>query len=229
MGTKRLLTIAGIAGSLLWASSAHAATVSIGLAEPAGAPVLVGSGPDFAAFVGAFGTFSTNIVSGTVGVFPDLLGSTTSNVSTATPGQLEVVVTAQGLTSPTSAFTSFLTSNTLPPGWTVTEQTFVDTANGLFTTTPGGTVTQLASNLFSSISTAVQGKAANSGSLYSITELYILTSTGAGGPALSTIDVAANPVPLPATLPLLGSGLLGLWAWGRKRRAASRDRQAATA
>src|SRR6516225_8651431 len=171
MGAKELLGSIAVAGSLMWASSAYAATVSIGLAEPAGLPTLEASSPDLATFVGAIGTFSTNIVTGTVGVFPSLLGSTTSNISTATPGTLEVVVTAQGLTTPTLAFTSSLTSNTLPAGWSVTEQTFVDTANGLFTTTAGGTVTQLAAHVFNNIDTAVISHIGpDTGSLYSVTE-----------------------------------------------------------
>jgi hypothetical protein len=111
---------------------------------------------------------------------------------------------------------SSFTSNSLPTGWSVREQTFIDTANGLYTTTPGGTVTQLGNVLFNAIGTSVTAALAPSGALYSVTHLYTIVATGAGS-ALSTITLAT---PIPGALPLFATGLLGLWALRRKRKAA---------
>jgi hypothetical protein len=221
MRAARVLAIAGITGSILWASSAGAATISVGLQEAGFGSPLGSITNEGIGFNGAYGTFSANIVSALPGIFPDLLNSNTLNTSSATPGTLSVYVTIQGLTTPISSVLSSLTTNLLPAGWSVTEQTFLDTGNGLFTTS-GGSVTMLSSHTFTNPPTAGPdtskvNAAISSGSMYSITELYVITSSGLGGPANNTIDVVAT-TPLPGALPLLGSGLIGLWAWGRKRK-----------
>jgi hypothetical protein len=45
-----------------------------------------------------------------------------------------------------------------------------------------------------------------------------LVSSGASDFDYNDMVVQFHPVPLPATLPLLGSGLVGLFAYGRRRR-----------
>ena len=130
-------------------------------------------------------------------------------------GTLRVFVTSQGNTDVNSNWISSFTSNSLPTGWSVREQTFIDTANGLFTTT-GATVTQLGNTLFNAIGTSVAAAIAASGNNYSVTHLYTIVATGAGS-ALSTITLAT---PIPGALPLFATGLLGLWALRRKRKAA---------
>ena len=117
-----------------------------------------------------------------------------------------------------SNWISSFTSNSLPTGWSVIEQTFIDTANGLFTTT-GATVTQLGNTLFNAIGTSVTAAIAASGNNYSVTHLYTIVATGTGA-ALSTINLQTLPIPLPGALPLFATGLLGLWALRRKRKAA---------
>ena len=114
-----------------------------------------------------------------------------------------------------SNWISSFTSNSLPTGWSVREQTFIDTANGLFTVTPGATVTQLGNTLFNAIGTSVAAAIAASGNNYSVTHLYTIVATGTGS-ALSTITLAT---PLPGALPLFATGLLGLWALRRRRKA----------
>jgi hypothetical protein len=57
---------------------------------------------------------------------------------------------------------------------------------------------------------------AASGNMYSVTHLYTIIATSAGA-ALSTITLST---PLPGALPLFATGLLGLWAVRRKRKAA---------
>jgi uncharacterized protein (TIGR03382 family) len=113
-----------------------------------------------------------------------------------------------------SNWISSFTSNSLPTGWSVREQTFIDTANGLFTTT-GATVTQLGNTLFNAIGTSVAAALAPSGNNYSVTHLYTIVATGTGA-ALSTITLAT---PIPGALSLFAAGVLGLWALGRRRKA----------
>ena len=57
---------------------------------------------------------------------------------------------------------------------------------------------------------------AASGNNYSVTHLYTIIASSAGS-ALSTINLQT---PLPGALPLFATGLLGLWALRRKRKAA---------
>jgi hypothetical protein len=77
-------------------------------------------------------------------------------------------------------------------------------------------VTALGSSVFNAIGTSVAAAIAASGALYSVTEVYTIVATGTGS-ALSTITLST---PIPGALPLFATGLLGLWALRRKRKAA---------
>ena len=223
----KLLALAGIASAFLWASTANSATVTIGAAPGAGplpSPNTVASSPLGATSsscvscaAATWGVFSANQITATgrpVNPLPNILGSTSFNISTEGPGTLRIFVTSQGNTEVNSNWISSFTSNSLPTGWSVREQTFIDTANGLFTTT-GATVTQLGNTLFNAIGTSVAAALAPSGNNYSVTHLYTIVATGTGS-ALSTITLST---PLPGALPLFATGLLGLWALRRRRKA----------
>ena len=223
----KLLALAGIASAFLWASTANSATVTIGAAPGAGplpSPNTVASSPLGATSsscvscaAATWGVFSANQITATgrpVNPLPNILGSTSFNISTEGAGTLRVFVTSQGNTEVNSNWISSFTSNSLPTGWSVREQTFIDTANGLFTTT-GATVTQLGNTLFNAIGTSVAAALAPSGNNYSVTHLYTIVATGTGS-ALSTITLAT---PIPGALPLFATGLLGLWALRRRRKA----------
>ena len=224
----KLLALAGIASAFLWASTANSATVTIGAAPGAGplpAPNMVGSSPlgatsssCVACNPAIWGVFNANQITATgrpINPLPNILGSTSFQINAGEGGTLRVFVTSQNNTDVNSNWISSFTSNSLPSGWSVREQTFIDTANGLFTTT-GATVTQLGNTLFNAIGTSVAAALAPSGNNYSVTHLYTIVATGAGS-ALSTITLAT---PLPGALPLFATGLLGLWALRRKRKAA---------
>jgi hypothetical protein len=222
---RRFLSFAGIASAFLWASTANAATITIGLQEAGfngGAiQTVASSATGVAQFAGAFGTFTSITASGTGNPpLPDgqLLNSNTLDVSGATPGTLNVYVTSSGNTSPTGLipFLSSFTNNLLTAGWTVTERTFLDAGNGVFATT-----TALGSAVFDAIGTSVTTTLAATGAgPYSLTHLYTIVATGIGS-ANSTINLSA--VPLPGALPLFATGLLGLWALRRKRKAKAEE------
>jgi len=153
---------------------------------------------------------------------PSLLNSQTIDVSAAAPGTLNIFVTSQNLTSPTGFlnFLSGFTSNFINGPLTVTEQTFLDTGNGQFTTT-GATVTALGSHTFTGpgLETASALLAHLAGAPYSVTEVFTIVTTGTGiGNTNDTINLSASAVPLPGALPLFAGGLVGLWALGRRRR-----------
>jgi hypothetical protein len=223
----KLLALAGIASAFLWASTANSATVSIGATpSPIGAPTQVAApalgGNVFACGImnvcapAIWGTFTGNLITATgrpVDPLPTILGSTSLQISTGEAGTLRVFVTSQGNTDVNSTWISSFTSNSLPSGWSVREQTFVDPANGQFTTT--GTATPVGNALFNAIGTSVASAVAASGNNYSVTHLYTIVATGAGS-ALSTITLAT---PLPGALGLFATGLLGLLVLRRKRKA----------
>ena len=224
----KLLALAGIASAFLWASTANSATVTIGAAPGAGplpAPITVATSAAGATSFSClpcapavWGVFNANQITATgrpINPLPNILGSTSFQINAGEGGTLRVFVTSQGNTDVSSNWISSFTSNSLPTGWSVREQTFIDTANGLFTST-GATVTQLGNTLFNAIGTSVAAALAASGNNYSVTHLYTIVATGAGS-ALSTITLAT---PIPGALPLFATGLLGLWALRRKRKAA---------
>jgi len=213
----KLLALAGIASAFLWASTANSATVTIGLQQSTvngGAITVEAVGPAGFASIGAlpYGTFTANTVDGTgrpILPAPSVLDSSSLNVSSAAAGTLRVWITSQGNTDVTNSWLSSFTSNLLPAGWSVTEQTFLDPANGLFST-----AINLGTAVFNQIGTSVAAAIAASGNNYSVTHLYTIVATGAGV-ANSTIDLST---PIPGALPLFATGLLGLLALRRKRK-----------
>ncbi len=208
-----LIAGASLAGAM--ATSAWADNVFVGLQQ--GGPITqVDSGTDNLVYSGSFGTFNVNLESGDVGVLPDLLDSTTQNKTRSTsPGTLTVWVSYTGITNPLGVldFKSGLTSNTLPSGWSVLEQTFADSSDAKW-----GTTTPLASELFTSDGAVVQN---DFGTLpagpYSVTEEYTITATGAGS-TLDTIDLGAAATPEPAAWAMMLLGVFGVGAVLRSTR-----------
>lgn len=218
---KLLLASAAVFAMSVLSNAANAVTVSIGYQQGASPITLQASGSNtlVATPTAGFGTFDFNSVSASgspPNPFGALLSSTALNISSATAGTFNIWITAQDNVSPSGSltFTSSLTSNLLPPGWTVTMTTYLDTTNALW-----GTGTTLSSNAFTGPATFIGVNSANTGGgLYSITQLISITATGAGN-ALSTLSVSAVPGPMVgAGLPGLLVAAAGLLALARRRR-----------
>jgi PEP-CTERM motif len=220
-----LSALSGVALFVSFGSTANASLVTIGLQEAGvfgGAITTVATGVDSASVNAvSYGTFSANSISVTstpLLPLPDLLNSTSLNV-TNTDGNntLLVYITSQFVTQATglNTYLSSFTENLLKSGFSVTMSTFLDPSNGLFV---GGSLLNTAT--LTSIGTNVQSNTIDAGAgPYSLTEIYTI-SANESGTASSTINISA--VPEPSTWAMMIFGFVGIGFMAYRRR----DKQA---
>jgi hypothetical protein len=240
-------TLATSAAIALGASSAGAVSIGIefceagfGCSVPSFAPGVNGAGPI------AFGNYLITSVTG-VGSPPLAPPSNldTTNVdlelTSAALAPLQVFVTSVGNVVPTgpALWSSGLTANFMPIGWTIEAQTFLDNTDSPFASVPPmvAATTPLADHVFScpvptlppsqcATQSTTLSKIVSSTAPFSTTALYTITAlpTTVGQSANGTINISWSAVPGPivgAGLPGLIAALGGLVALARRRRKAA--------
>lgn len=220
MGLRLLIAaLALVVMMLVLPSRASADGIVISLQENNGAITQVAAGNGSVVYVGDFGDYILNAVSGLGS--PTLaepgLQSSTIDISGIgkTADTLNIFVTELGLTSPSGVNTfasTFASDGFLGGILSVTERTFIGDP---------GTGTLLASSTFTGAgsNTSLNNTPNLSGS-YDETLEYSIVTNGIGGVAGSIAIASAGPVntPEPSTLLLLGLSLGGLLLVSRKRR-----------
>jgi hypothetical protein len=163
------------------------------------------------------------IVNQTIGNFTSAveIGSTTAtpsvdlasiDVSSSSGGTLVVTFSANDFTTPTGAanWLSQFSGNFPFGSATVTQQTYLDTTNTLLGT---GTALATLTSATTPFGLTSVNDAATSGP-FAITEVFTITTLGA---AQVSLDGSVVYAPEPASLALLGAGMLGLAAFSRRR------------
>jgi hypothetical protein len=215
----KLLTAVGLAaGSLLGVTAASAATtveIGMGASPTALASENTGVTLNYSTTTAGYNSISVSGTGNPPLSLPNILDTTNIDaVGSGLGGTLQIWITEIGLTSPTGTVTfvsGFNLNSDSSAGISVTEQTFYSAANMAFgTTTPLGSAV-LGPNGTTSVGDTVTGVTGP----YSVTAEYTLNLT-AGQSADGTIDISTTPIP--GTLPLFASGMVGLWAWSRKRK-----------
>lgn len=213
--------------SMSLAAGASQAAVYISLQQAGvngGNITQVATGPMAALFASNYGTFELELITGTQGVDPTILGSTSSdhNFATTTGGVLDIYVTRDdvGGTGPWHLLSSF-TTNLLPAGWSILQQTYYNTTNAA---PVGASLTPdfqlLASKNFTA--TGIGSSDVFVGALgapYSVTTRYTVSAPTSGS-AFSTISIE-SAVPEAGTWALMIMGFGGAGAMLRSRRRAS--------
>ena len=219
MRQKLLFAIPGvIAGSLFWAGTASAATVTLSYEDAATGGFFDSLTNGVAITSAGFSQVEASATGVPPLTGPNLLATSTIDVtSSGAPGSntLIVLITESGLTGSVPGFASGFGVNSASQG-TVEELTYLGGLGGtlLSSVTCTGGVCGAIDNSYTG---GVSGT-------YSVTAEYIIT-LGPGQVADGTINISdptISATPIPGTLSLLatGLGLLGLTVWSRRKKVA---------
>jgi hypothetical protein len=209
--------VLSIAASLVAAIAATPAKAALEISLQSGASVYTQTGGSPLVVVDSIGNFTTTVNTGTSTTTPSLDLSSVE-ISSSGSGSLVVTLSGNGFTTP-SDITNWLTqlSGNFATGTaTVSLQTFVDNTNTLL-----GTQHLLSTLTDSSTPFGISDVVtATSPGPFALTEVVTIITTGAAQLSLDA-SVADPPLPEPASLLLLASGLLGLRIVSRRKRIAA--------
>lgn len=211
-----------LAGTSVYATPQLQLRVSQGASSTT---VIDGAHTGQVAFSGALGDFLATYVAGlgdpaltiSHGYQIDLSGQVTANKT----GTMTIALTETDLLQPVGPLgfdQSF--GGTLPAGWTITVDAYLDAGNAAFGTADllyANTFTAPASPVASAFAIDSAQSALMSGAPFSITDIVTVTATSTHHPA--SFDLTSTDLPEPSSLAPLAVGLLGMGLLLRGRRA----------